>query len=58
MIEHSLNALTDEVINFHPGCASNTIAQLLAHVVTGQDLLIQDKIRGGRKNSACLRLGR
>ena len=49
MIEHSMNDLTDEVIHFEPGGTSNTIAQLLAHMVTGQDLLIQDKIRGGGK---------
>jgi hypothetical protein len=49
MIEHSMNDLTDEVIHYEPGGTSNTIAQLLAHMVTGQDLLIQDKIRGGGK---------
>jgi hypothetical protein len=47
MIEHSMQDLTDEVINYEAGGTSNTIAQLLAHMVTGQDLLIQDKIRGG-----------
>jgi energy-coupling factor transporter ATP-binding protein EcfA2 len=47
MIEHSMNDLTDEVVHYEAGGTSNTIAQLLAHLVTGQDLLIQDKIRGG-----------
>ena len=47
MIEHSMNDLTEEVINYEAGGTSNTIAQLLAHMVSGQDLLIQDKIRGG-----------
>jgi hypothetical protein len=47
MIEHSMQDLTPEVIHYEAGGTSNTIAQLLAHMVTGQDLLIQDKIRGG-----------
>ena len=40
MLERSLEDLDDEVINYEPGGTANTIAQLLAHVVSGQDLLI------------------
>jgi hypothetical protein len=47
MIDHSMQDLTDEVVNYHAGGTSNTIAQLLAHMVSGQDLLIADKLRGG-----------
>jgi uncharacterized damage-inducible protein DinB len=43
----SMQDLDDEVVHWHPGGLANTIAQLLAHVVTGQDLLIADKIGGG-----------
>ena len=48
MVDTAMHDLTDEVVNFHPGGTSNTIAQLLAHLVSGQDLLINDKIGGGR----------
>jgi len=48
MVDVAMQDLTDEVVNFMPGGTSNTIAQLLAHVISGQDLLINDKIGGGR----------
>jgi uncharacterized damage-inducible protein DinB len=48
MVETAMQDLSDEVVNFAPGGTANTIAQLLAHVVSGQDLLINDKIGGGR----------
>ena len=48
MVDTAMQELTDEVVNFHPGGTANTIAQLLAHVVSGQDVLINDKIGGGR----------
>jgi uncharacterized damage-inducible protein DinB len=48
MVDNAMHDLTDEVVNFVPGGTANTIAQLLAHMVTGQDLLINDKIGGGR----------
>ena len=50
MVGTAMNDLTDEVINWHPGGTANTIAQLLAHMVTGQDLLVNDKlVPGGGK---------
>jgi len=48
MVDTAMQDLTDDVVNFQPGGTANTIAQLLAHMVTGQDLLINDKIGGGR----------
>jgi uncharacterized damage-inducible protein DinB len=48
MVETAMQDLTDEVVNFHAGGTSNTIAQLLAHMVSGQDLLINDRISGGQ----------
>jgi uncharacterized damage-inducible protein DinB len=47
MVDNAMNDLTDEVVNYQPGGTANTIAQLLAHMVTGQDLLINDRIGGG-----------
>jgi hypothetical protein len=44
MVDTAMNDLTDDVINFHPGGTANTIAQILAHLVTGQDLLVHDKL--------------
>ncbi|HWO74011.1 MAG TPA: DinB family protein [Dehalococcoidia bacterium] len=38
----------DEVAHWHPGGNANTIAQLLAHFVTGQDLLFNGKVLGGK----------
>jgi uncharacterized damage-inducible protein DinB len=48
MVDTAMQDLTDEVVNYHAGGTSNTIAQLLAHVISGQDLLINEKIGGGR----------
>lgn len=47
MLERSLEDLDDEVVHWRPGGTANTIAQLLAHVVSGQDLLIGEKLKGG-----------
>jgi uncharacterized damage-inducible protein DinB len=44
MVDTAMQDLTDEVVNFQPGGTANTIAQLLAHVCTGQDLLVNDKL--------------
>jgi uncharacterized damage-inducible protein DinB len=48
MVDNAMHDLTDDVVNYRPGGTANTIAQLLAHVVSGQDVLINDKIGGGR----------
>ena len=48
MVETAMQDLTDEVVNFEPGGTSNTIAQLLAHMVSGQDAVINERIGGGR----------
>ena len=42
----SMEDLTDEIVHTSAGGTTNTIAQILAHVVTGQDLLISEKLRG------------
>ena len=42
----SMEDLTDEVVHAEAGGTTNTIAQILAHVVTGQDLLIREKLSG------------
>jgi uncharacterized damage-inducible protein DinB len=47
MIEHSLNDLDDEIVHWQPGGTANSIAQILAHVVSGQDLLVGEKLQGG-----------
>lgn len=47
MIQHSLQDLDDEIVHWHPGGTANSIGQLLAHVVSGQDLLIGERLRGG-----------
>ena len=47
MITRSLEDLDEEIVHWEPGGTSNTIGQLLAHVVTGQDLLIGEKLKGG-----------
>jgi hypothetical protein len=47
MIGTAMQDLTDEVVCFQPGGTANTIAQLLAHVVTGQDLLVNDRLLAG-----------
>jgi uncharacterized damage-inducible protein DinB len=47
MVDTAMQDLTDEVVNFEPGGTANTIAQLLAHMVSGQDLLVNDKLRVG-----------
>jgi hypothetical protein len=47
-IATSMEDLTDEVVNWDHGGTTNTIAQILAHLMSGQDLLIADKIGGGR----------
>ena len=50
MLDIATQELDDELINWHPGGTANTIAQLLAHVVSGQDMLVNDKllVGGGR----------
>jgi uncharacterized damage-inducible protein DinB len=48
MLGQSMQDLDDEILHWHAGGTTNTIAQLLAHVVTGQDLLIADKLGGGK----------
>lgn len=48
MVDNAMQELTDEVVNFEPGGTSNTIAQLLAHMVSGQDVLINERLGGGR----------
>ena len=47
MLQHSLGDLDDEIVHWQPGGTANSIAQILAHVVSGQDLLIGDKLKGG-----------
>jgi len=47
MVETAMRDLTDEVVNYHAGGTANTIAQLLAHVVTSQDLLINNRFANG-----------
>jgi uncharacterized damage-inducible protein DinB len=47
MVDNAMQDLTDEIVNLHPGGTANTIAQILAHLVTGQDLLIHDKLLAG-----------
>lgn len=42
----SMDDLTDEIVHSRAGGTTNTIAQILAHVVTGQDLLIREKLGG------------
>jgi uncharacterized damage-inducible protein DinB len=48
MVNTAMQDLNDDIVNYHPGGTANTIAQLLAHMVSGQDLLIQDKLGGGK----------
>jgi len=47
MVDTAMQDLTDEVVNWQPGGTANTIAQLLAHLVSGQDLLVNDKLLVG-----------
>jgi len=47
MVDTAMQDLTDEVVSWHPGGTANTIAQLLAHLVSGQDLLVNDKLLVG-----------
>jgi len=47
MISRSLEDLDDEIVQWKPGGTANTIGQILAHVVTGQDLLVGEKLKGG-----------
>ena len=47
MISTSMEDLTDDIVHWQPGGTANSIAQILAHMVSGQDLLIADKIGGG-----------
>ncbi len=44
MVDIAMQELDDELINWHPGGTTNTIAQLLAHLVSGQDVLVNDKL--------------
>jgi hypothetical protein len=46
MVDTAMQDLTDKVVNYKPGGTANTIAQLLAHVLTSQDLLVNDRIAG------------
>jgi hypothetical protein len=47
MVGTAMQDLTDEVVSFQPGGTANTISQLLAQVVTSQDLLINDRFANG-----------
>jgi uncharacterized damage-inducible protein DinB len=47
MLSRSLQDLDEEIVHWEPGGNANTIGQLLAHVITGQDLLIGEKLKGG-----------
>jgi hypothetical protein len=47
MVETAMQDLTDDVVNWHAGGTTNTIAQILAHLVSGQDLLVNEKLRVG-----------
>jgi uncharacterized damage-inducible protein DinB len=44
MLERSLEDLDDEIVRWEPGGNANTIGQILAHVISGQDLLIAEKL--------------
>ena len=47
MISRSLEDLDDEIVQWQPGGTANTIGQILAHLVSGQDLLVGEKLKGG-----------
>jgi hypothetical protein len=47
MVDTAMQDLTDDVVNWHPGGTANTIAQLLAHLVSGQDLLVNQRLQAG-----------
>ena len=47
MIQHSLQDLDDEIVHWQPGGTANSIGQILAHLVSGQDLLIGERLKGG-----------
>lgn len=46
-INRSLEDLNDEIVRWEPGGTANSIGRILAHLVTGQDLLVGDKLKGG-----------
>ncbi len=48
MVNTAMQELSDEVVNFEPGGTSNTIAQLLAHTICGQDVLINERLGDDR----------
>jgi hypothetical protein len=48
MLGIAMEDLTDEIVHWRPGGTTNSIAQLLAHTVSGQDLLFNDRIKGGK----------
>jgi len=47
MLDIALTDLTDEVANWQPPGTANSIGQLLAHVVTGQDRVVNAVLTGG-----------
>ena len=45
MLDIALNDLNDDVANYQPGGTANSIGQILAHVVTGQDRAVNVVMR-------------
>jgi uncharacterized damage-inducible protein DinB len=48
MLGFACDDLDDELVHWHAGGTTNTIAQLLAHMVSAEDLLINERIAGGK----------
>jgi hypothetical protein len=47
MLDQILDGLTDEVAHWEPGGTTNNIAQLISHMVSGQDRAVNVAIKGG-----------
>jgi uncharacterized damage-inducible protein DinB len=47
MLGIALEDLTDEIVHRQPGGTANTIAQILVHVVMGEDNLINRTVKEG-----------
>ena len=48
MLGFACDDLDEELVHWHAGGTTNTISQLLAHMVSAEDLLLNDRLAGGK----------
>jgi hypothetical protein len=48
MFDFAMQGLDEETVHWQPGGTANTIGALLAHVISGEDVVFNGTLRGGQ----------